>query len=301
MSIHTRPARRALGASLAVLALTVAGCGGDDTTAGTSGTPGTGTTRDTKLAARVPEAVKSDGKIVVGVDATYAPSEFLAEDGKTVVGFDIDLFDAVAAKLGLKTTWTPAPFDAIIPGTDSGKYEVGVSSFTINPDRLKTVNMVSYFDAGTQWATKKGNPTGIQPDSACGHKVAVQRGTVQYTDDLLKRQQTCKSAGKAAIRIDQYQGQDQATASVVSGKDEAMLADSPVVAYAVKQTGGKLETLGDIYDAAPYGYVVPKDQTALAKVLSDAVQSLIDDGTYGKILKKWGVEQGAITSSAVNP
>ena len=133
--------------------------------------------------------------------------------------------------------------------------------------------MVSYFSAGTLWATKKGNPTKITPDDACGKKVAVQKATVQV-DDITARSDKCKTAGKPGIQIDQYQGQDQATAAVVSGKDEAMLADSPVIAYAVKQTNGQLEKLGSIYDSAPYGYVVQKKDTAFADALAGAVAAL---------------------------
>lgn len=290
-----RPLALGLGLALAVVA-----CGGNGSSGG-----GTATTKasgvDQALAAKVPAAVKADGKLLIGTDSTYAPSEFLATDGKTVIGFDVDLFNAVAGKLGLTTQWQSAKFDSIIPAVESGKYEVGVSSFTINDERKQQVNMVSYFSAGTQWGTKKGNPTGIQPDNACGKKVAVQSSTVQDTEDLPKRVAACKTAGKPAITIDRYQGQDQATASVVSGKDDAMLADSPVVAYAVKQTNGQLELLGDIYDSAPYGYVVKKDQTDFAQALQGAVAAVIADGTYKQILSKWGVDAGAITNSAVNP
>jgi ABC-type amino acid transport substrate-binding protein len=256
---------------------------------------------DQALAARVPTAIKSDGKIKIGTESSYAPGEFLDTDGKTVIGFDVDLFNAVAAKLGLKTQWQSAVFDAIIPGIKSGKYEMGVSSFTINDERKKQVNMVSYFNAGTQWGTKKGNLSGVQPDDACGKKVAVQTNTVQDTEDLPKRQQACRSAGKPALTVDSYQAQDQATAAVVSGKDDAFLADSPVVAYAVKQTNGQLELLGDIYDAAPYGYVIKRDQTDFAQAVAGAVKELISDGTYKRILEKWGVEAGAIDNPAANP
>jgi len=290
-----------LGLVLAV-ALVAAGCGNkSDSGGGSTGTTTAAPAVDEALAAKVPAAVKSDGKLVIGTDPTYAPNEFLDTDGKTVIGFDVDLFNAVAAKLGLKTEWPPAKFDAIIPGVESGKYEIGVSSFTINPERKQQVNMVSYFSAGTQWGTKKGNPTGIQPDDACGKKVAVQTNTVQDTEDMPKREKACTSAGKPSITIDRYQDQGQATAAVVSGKDDAMLADSPVVAYAVKQTNGQLELLGDIYDSAPYGYVIVKDQTEFAQAVADAVKALITDGTYKTILDKWGVQAGAIDNPAVNP
>jgi polar amino acid transport system substrate-binding protein len=292
---------RALAAGVAALfaATLIAGCGGDENGATTT-TP-EGITKDDALAAKVPDAIKSDGKILVGSDASYAPNEFLDTDGKTIVGFDVDLFKAIAQKLGLEATFENAKFDTLITGVTSGKYEMGVSSFTINDERKTQVNMISYFSAGTQWATKKGNPAGISPDDACGKKIAVQTGTVQATDDLPAKDKKCADAGKSKIQVDSYQGQDQATSSVVSGKDDAMLADSPIVSYAVKQTAGQLEALGDIYDAAPYGYVVKKDQTEFAQAIADALKALIADGNYKKALEKWGVEQGAIDTPAVNP
>ncbi|MEV4662245.1 ABC transporter substrate-binding protein [Micromonospora echinofusca] len=293
--------RAALGVTgAALLALSLAGCGEKENTEQPGAGPIVTAAADSALAAKVPDAIKADGVIKVGTDSTYAPAEFLDADGKTVVGFDIELFNAVAQKLGLKAEYESAPFDAILPGVDSGKYEVGVSSFTINAERMKTVNMVSYFSAGTQWATKSGNPAKVDPENACGKKIAVQVGTVQL-DDITARSKKCTDAGKPAITIDQYQAQSDATAAVVSGKDDAMLADSPVGAYAVKQSSGQLELLGDIYESAPYGYAVKKDQAAFAEVLKEAVAAVIADGTYQGALKKWGVEGGAITTPALNP
>jgi polar amino acid transport system substrate-binding protein len=293
-----------VGLALAV-ALVAAGCGGDNNT-GTGSGGGSATTAaapsvDQALAAKVPDSIKADGKIVIGTDSSYPPNEFLDTDGKTVIGWDVDLFNAVAAKLGLKAEWQSAVFDAIIPGIGSGKYEMGVSSFFITDERKKQVEMASYYNVGTQWLTKKGNPNGIQPDAACGKKVAVQTNTAQDTDDLAKRQEKCKSEGKPAITIDRYQRQDQATASVVSGKDDATLADSPVMAYAVKQTNGQLELLGDAYDTYFYGSVIKKGQTEFAQAVADAVKALIADGTYNSILTKWSVQAGAIKNPAVNP
>jgi polar amino acid transport system substrate-binding protein len=283
---------------IGVVALTLgmAACGSSGS--GGGGTPVPSSAVDSALAAKVPAAIKSAGKINIGTDSTYAPSEFLDTDGKTVIGFDVDLFNAVAGKLGLKTNWQSAKFDDIIPGVGSGKYNIGVSSFTINADRLKQVTMVSYFNAGTQWAAKSG--ASVDPDNACGKKVAVQTATVQV-DDLTARSKKCTDAGKPAITMDQYQAQSDATSAVVSGKDEAMLADSPVCAYAVKQTNGQLALVGQIYDSAPYGYVLPKDQTDFGDAIASAVKALISDGTYQKILDKWGVTAGAITNPAVNP
>jgi len=286
-------------ATLAIAGLALTGCGSNSLDSGTKkATVDTGV--DKAAAALVPKAIKDKGTLVIGTDASYAPSEFLAGDGKTVQGFDVDLFDAVAKKLGLKTDWQPAKFDSIITGVEGKKYDMGVSSFTVNADRMKQVNMVSYFNAGTQWAAAPGNPKNVDPQQPCGLTVAVQKATVQQEEDLPPKEKACKAQGKP-IKVLVYEGQDQATAAVGSGKADAMLADSPVVAYAVKQSGGKIEAVGDIYDAAPYGYVVPKEQTGLADAIVAALKSLNADGDYTKVLKTWGVEAGAMTDFAVNP
>jgi len=289
-------------AGAAIVALALSACGSSSlSTPTTSGsTPAASQSADPALVAKLPAKIKSAGQIVVGTDATYAPNEFLNADGKTVQGMDVDLFNAVMQKFGVKVVWQPAGFDTIITGVQGGKYDVGVSSFTINNDRMKQVNMVSYFNAGTQWATAPGNPKKVNPASPCGLKVAVQKGTVQEQTDMPPKVKACATQGKP-IDLQIYGGQDQATAAVATGKADAMLADSPVVAYAIKQSAGKIEAAGDVYDAAPYGYVVPKANTEFAQALADALKSLESSGDYKKVLSTWGNEAGAINNFAVNP
>src|SRR5919107_1194135 len=188
-----RPPHRSLVglAVAATLTVSMAACGSESESGsgtGSAGAPAPSSSVDTALAAEIPAEIKSAGKLLLGTDSTYAPNEFLDTDGKTVIGFDVDLFNALAGKFGLTTQWQSATFDSIIPGVNTGKYTVGVSSFTINSDRLKQVNMVSYFSAGTQWAAKKG--AAIDPGNACGKKVAVQTATVQV-DDLTARSKKC--------------------------------------------------------------------------------------------------------------
>jgi polar amino acid transport system substrate-binding protein len=282
------------------VALTATACSGSSPSSGSSAhTAPRATAVDAALVATLPAAVRAKGTLVVGVDATYAPNEFLGPDGQTVEGMDVDLFDAVAAQLGLKVQWVPTPFDSIIGAVSHGTYDVGVSSFSVTPDRLKQVRMVSYFSAGTQWATAKGNPHHVSLSAACGLAVAVQQATTQ-ADDIAARSHACTSAGHAAIRVTAYSGQDQATASVVSGKNVALLADSPITAYAIKSTHGKLQPVGAIYDAAPYGYVVPKKDSALAAAIAGALKKLQSTGAYKRILDKWGSASGAISSFSVS-
>ena len=176
MTARTRPALVLAGLATAGLALSA--CGSDSLSTGgdtqTSQAVPSGSANP-DLVAKIPEKIKSKGTITIGVDASYAPNEFLDTDGQTVIGMDVDVFNAVAQQFGLKTEWVPAKFDSIIVGVQSGKYDVGVSSFTLNDKRKQQVNMVSYFNAGTQWATAPGNPKKVDPNKPCGLKVAVQK------------------------------------------------------------------------------------------------------------------------------
>jgi len=289
----------AVACTVATASLFLAACGSNSSSNATGTSPAIA--KDAAIAALVPAAVSADGQLSFGTDASYAPSEFIDVDGKTVIGFDVDLGKAVAQVMGLQGTFTNSNFDSLIPAvTKTGKFEASMSSFTINADRLKQVNMVSYFVAGTSWATAKGNPANVAQDNACGKRIAVQKATVQ-ADDIAARSTKCTSAGKAAIKVDTYTLQSDATSAVATGKDDAMLADSPVIAYAIQQTGDKLEKLGDTYGKAPYGAVVAKDQTQFAKAFQQAFQKLIDTGAYLTILQKWNVQDGAIKTSEVNP
>jgi polar amino acid transport system substrate-binding protein len=280
-------------ALLAISALTLSACSSTKAAsprlASTSG--------NQSLASVAPADVSADGTLTFGSDGTYPPNEFVGTDGKTMQGMDIDLGKAIAAKLGLKAAFVNAPFDSIIPAIQSGKYEAGISSFTDNTDREKVLDFVTYYSAGSSWAAKTGST--ITPDTACGKNIAVQKGTVQV-DDITARSKTCTDAGKPAIKINQYQSQQDATATVVSGKNDAMLADSPVTGYAVKTSNGQLVVVGTVYDTAPYGIALPKAKGDFAKAVQGAVNAIIADGSYKTILDKYGAADGGVTTSLIN-
>jgi polar amino acid transport system substrate-binding protein len=174
---------------------------------------------------------------------------------------------------------------------------VGMSSFTDTKEREQTVDFVTYFSAGILWAQRPGAP--INPDDACGKKVAVQATTTEETEELPAKSKACTDAGKPAIDIVKFDAQDAATNAVILGQADAMSADSPVTAYAIKQSNGKLEAAGEIADAAPYGWPVKKG-SALAQSLKQALEHLIANGTYKKIATNWGVESGMIDKPVIN-
>ncbi|MFN8088331.1 MAG: ABC transporter substrate-binding protein [Mycobacterium sp.] len=249
-----------------------------------------------EIAAMVPEDIKKSGKLVVGVNLPYPPNEFKDPRGK-IIGFDVDLMDAVATTLGLTAEYREADFAKIIPSIQGGTFNVGMSSFTDNKERQQSVDFVDYFNAGSLWAQRPG--PAIDPNNACGKKVAVQATTVQETEELPAKSKACTEAGKPAINILKFDGQDAATNAVVLGQADAMSADSPVTAYAIKQSNGKLEAAGEIFDSAPYGWPVAKG-SPLAEPLSKALQHLIDNGDYKTIATNWGVESGMIEKPVIN-
>lgn len=300
---------RSTAVAVAALSLTLAGCGSSSLDTGSSSSSGSGSgsgspstsvnvsaSSDSAVAALVPADIKSKGTLTIGSDASYAPNEYLPVGSQKITGMDVDLFNAVAAKMGLKTNWQNSSFSTIIPGLGT-KFDVGVSSFTINKARLNTVTMVSYLTAGVQWAVAKGNPKNIDPTNPCGLTVGVQTGTVEQ-DEL-----TALNKGKCAskkINIVPETDQTKVNLDLQSGKVDAMSADSPITQYAVAQSNGKLETVGSVTEAAPYGFVLPKSQTKFGEAIVAALQSLKKDGTYDNVLKKWGLS-GGIDNFAVNP
>jgi polar amino acid transport system substrate-binding protein len=281
--------------------LAVAGCGSSDNGGGGGGasTPAPSSTADKAVAGLVPAKYKSKGTLTVATDPTYAPNEFVGSDGKTVVGMDADLAKALAGIMGLKADVVRSTFDAIIPGLASGKYDLGMSSFTDTKEREKTVDFVTYFSAGTSFYVKaQGGPSITSLGDLCGHTVAVEKGTTQQ-DDSTAQSKKCTSAGKKPVKVLTFPDQNGANLALSSGRAEVGMADSPVAAYQVKQSNGQFKLSGQPYGTAPYGIAIPKG-SGLDKPILAGVKALIADGTYKKIMEKWGIAEGAISDPAIN-
>ncbi len=281
----------------ATTALMLSGCANNTDSSGpTTQTTAASAGKVESIANTVPENIKSRGTLIVGVNIPYPPNEFKDPDGK-IVGFDVDLMNAIGATLGLTPEYRESDFAKIIPSIEGGTYDVGMSSFTDTKQREQSVDFVTYFSAGTLWAQRPGES--IDPNDACGKKVAVQATTVQETDELPAKSKACADAGKPEIEILKFDGQDAATNAVVLGQADAMSADSPVTSYAIKQSNGKLVAAGEIFDSAPYGWPVQKG-SPLAQSLLQALQHLMDTGDYKQISTNWGVESGMIDKPVIN-
>lgn len=266
------------------LAVALSACGSDDDNKSDSSS-------GSEATISVPS--EFDGKtLTIATDATYPPSESIDTDGKTIVGFDVDLGKAIGKQLGLPVQFKNASFDAILPALASGKYSLAMSSFTDTKEREATVDFVTYYKAGTTFfASADGGPDIKTLADLCGKKVAVEKGTTQQ-DDVEAQQKKCD------IDLQTYPDQNGANQALASGRAAVGMADSPVADYQVKQSNGKFK-LGGAYGEAPYGIAIPKD-SGLAEPIQKAVEAMIADGTYESILKQWGVESGAIANPQIN-
>jgi polar amino acid transport system substrate-binding protein len=279
--------------------VTIAACGSSSSSSSSSSSASTpSSAANPSVAKLVPAAVKSKGTLTVASDASYAPNEFIAPDGHTVIGMDPDLMKAIGAVMGLKVKVVNVPFASIIPGMAAGKYDVGASSFTDTKEREKTVDFVTYLSVGEAFLSKANS--GVNPKALadlCGLTVSVESGTVEL-DDATAQNKKCKAAGKPAIKLLVFPDQNGANLALRSGRAQVDFADSPIIAYQVRQLGVQVQS-GPTFGVAPYGLALPKGN-GMAQAVLAALKQLMANGTYAAILKKWQLQSAAITNPVIN-
>lgn len=303
--LFRRPVALAVCAASAVT-VGLSACGSGKTANTTATSASVSVSANSSLHDLLPAAVKSKGELVMATDPTYAPIEF-AKPGGGYQGFDIDLANALGKVLGIKISVQKATFDGILAGINSGRFDFSMSAFTDTKSRQQSNDFVTYFTAGTSIGVKKGNPKHIQTAlDLCGLNVAAEKGTIQATaltqktaDGSTTLLGDCLKAGKPAPTPVLLPDQGGVNSAVVSGRADAFTGDSPIVAYQGKLEGGQIELAGKTTDVGPYGIAFPKN-SPLVPVFQKAVDQLIQDGTYTKIIDTWGLQSGAVTTSQVN-
>ncbi|AZQ73491.1 ABC transporter substrate-binding protein [Streptomyces luteoverticillatus] len=302
----------AVGAIAVAGTLLLTGCGDQRNKTGNEGGQSSAQGASAPLFAKLPKSIQSAKVIKVGSDIAYPPVEF-KKDGKTV-GIDPDIAAALGKQLGVRVDFNNGTFDALLTGLRSKRYDIAMSAMTDTKDRQegndsKThkkvgegVDFVDYFNAGVSLYTKKGETKGINGwDDLCGKKIAVQRGTV--SEDLSKSQsEKCEKDGKDKISMEAFDNDLEAQTRLKAGGVDAVSSDFPVAAYAVKTSGGgnDFEIVGDQVQAAPYGIAVSKDNAQLRDALKEALDAIIKNGEYEKVIKTWGVDAGAIKEAKIN-
>lgn len=281
-----------------VTAAALAACGGDDTGPGAAPT-----TVDTAapLYEQLPQEIKDKGSIQVGSDIAYAPMEYYAEDGTTVLGFDKELGDLLAAELGVPLVFNNSTFDGLITQLDSGRFDLAISSMSDTEERQEQVDFVDYYMSGSIMFVKAGNPNGFTTvQDLCGQSIALQRGTVQheYVSDTLSPE--CEAAGKGPVEVLAFDRESEAMVQIEQGRAVAGIQEYPVAVYNTQQSGGKFETVGEQVIAGPLGIAVSKEDTQLRDAVQQALQRNIDDGDYQQLIEKYETPQSAVEEATIN-
>ena len=293
--------KKVLVAAGAAFALALAGCGGQSEDTGTAGTSTAvdGVQFDQGIHDKLPQAVRDRGAIRLVTEAGYAPMEQFAADGRTIIGFEPDLANALGSVLGIKVEMTHGDFTTSIDEVVAGKYDGVLSSMTDTLEREKKVDFVNYFTAGTSILVQRGNPKAVSElNDLCGQVVAVEGGTVQA--DLLRRtQRGCDDP----MTIHAYDTSAEALLQLRTGRAAAVLSDFPPAVYLVtdQRTRSFYQLSSTIqYEPGLFGIAFAKDDTALRDAVRDALDRLIRSGAYTELLERWGLGSGALVSSSIN-
>lgn len=282
-----------------VTAAALAACGGGDGAA-----PGAApTTVDTAapLYEQLPQEIKDKGSIQVGSDIAYAPMEYYAEDGTTVLGFDKELADLLAAELGVPLVFNNSTFDGLITQLDSDRFDLAISSMSDTAERQEQVDFVDYYMSGSIMFVKAGNPNGFTTvQDLCGQPIALQRGTVQHDYVIETLSPECEAAGEGPVEVLAFDRESEAMLQIEQGRAVAGIQEYPVAVYNTQQSGGKFETVGEQVIAGPLGIAVSKEDTQLRDAVQQALQRNIDDGDYQQLIEKYETPQSAVEQATIN-
>jgi polar amino acid transport system substrate-binding protein len=292
-----RPHQVALATSFAA-ALLLTGCGAvvDDKPAAS----GSGASSDAPLFDELPADVQKAGKLIVASSGTYPPMNFFDKDGKTIIGFQPELADAIGEQLGVKVEFVVANFDAVLAGIESGRYDTAMMTMSDTEERRAKVHFVDYGSAGSSIVVAGGNPEGIKGmDDLCGLTVSTVTGYLQV-DQLQAQSEICTGAGQGAIDIQQFPQQVNADQAVATGRAKAQLGDTITSAYSVENSDGKLDLIDTVIEPAPFGMPFTKDRTELVNVMQKAVQAIIDNGRYEEAAANFGLESVMPEKATIN-
>lgn len=248
---------------------------------------------DQKLHDAVPDEYKTNG-VNIAVFNDWPPDEFV-ENGE-LKGWSVDMAKAMSEKLGVDFKFEATSFDVIIPGLVSKRFDAGFSSFGVTAERLKALDFVPQRREGTAYGSLKGKDFNINSEKdLCGHSVAVLTGAWDFQYLTKASEEQCK--GGKPIDLQQFTTQNAAELAVSSGRVELVAAGSAKLQYLAKQTG-KFQVTTFVSNAVYNGIGLRKDDK-LGPVLRDALQAMIDDGSYKALMAKWGVDGSGMLEKAV--
>ncbi|MEU2063411.1 ABC transporter substrate-binding protein [Streptomyces sp. NPDC013455] len=236
--------------------------------------------------------------VAVSVGGTPPGTTYL-DDGTTLTGQDVDFTKAVARVLGIRLKVEQASFEAILPALDSGKYDFGASNFGVTDERRETIDFVTYINDGQGFATRADSELSKITDlrQLCGFDVATAAGTT-FEATLEANKHVCADAGKKAYQVQTYSESSAIWSSLQQGRSDIVMSTINGLRYAVAHQQG-LKFLNEFH-RLDVGFAFKKG-TKLAPAFQAAVNKLLSDGTYDRILKKWGTSGSAISTSRISP
>ncbi|GAA1554131.1 ABC transporter substrate-binding protein [Kribbella lupini] len=258
------------------------------------------------IAAELPAAIRESGKLVVGSGSAgggLPPLGFTADDNKTPIGVDIDIAHLVASVLGLRVEVQTTSWENLFLGIDSGKYAVGISNIGVSELRKEKYDFATYRLGLHAFEAKKGSGLTVKgPADIAGRTIAVSSGTLQEAI-LLDWNKQNVAAGLKPATPKYYQSATDYYLALESGRIDLYLGPNPTSTYHVA-TAGKTEIVGTVSSSYPVQGLVgvtSKKGSGLAKPVADALNAAIADGSYTKVLTKWGLQAEAVQKSLVNP
>lgn len=240
----------------------------------------------------LPDAYKTAGVVKFATAVGYPPMEMYRSGTQDIIGVDADIAKALGTELGVKVTLTNLAFDGLIPAVQSKRFDAVISSMSDTPARSAQVDFVDYFTAGAVIVVAKGNPEKINSTKdLCGKPLATNKASSNLT--LAESFQS--QCGSNPIVIQQTQDAPNALLQLQSGRAVAVVVDFPVaVMWAGQKDSAKpVEVLPTQYQSSNWGIAVAKD-SGLKAPIQKAMDTILANGTYTAILKKWNVESAAL-------
>jgi polar amino acid transport system substrate-binding protein len=249
--------------------------------------------------AKLPARIREAGVLKIAGALIWPPYAFAAEDGKAT-GLDVDVMTILAAKLGLKIEVADLKFPAIIPGVQTGRFDVGIDELSITASRVKGVDFVPYTKGGLYALLVQKGSRPIDPNNLCGHKLAVTSGSAQmdYVDKAVK---ACAEAGKPALATDFYGDAADTYLAVANGRAEGYLVGPATAVYTAK-INGKLDVAPGrvpVGNGAYAGFAVAKTNPELREALIMVMEAALKDGSYQTVFQKYGIPEAAVTAAEV--
>lgn len=257
---------------------------------------------DEALHARLPEEIKTAGKMISVNNGSFPPYEIVK--GTEMTGASDDLTAALSQVLGVEIEHaTVGGLPALLAGVNSGRYQFAFGPVGDFKSREEANDFVDWVQEFVVFAVQKGNPKGITSlDTACGQRIAVMAGG--SAERVIQAQlEKCKTDGKPPVEIQSYTDQPSSILAVRSKRADAFFSSQAPLTYFVSQANGELELTGvgqkNGFDNLYQGAVVPKG-SPLAEIMRDGIKVLMDNGTYATIMKKWGLENNMIKEPGIN-